>query len=213
MGQHQIEDGPLRIHHTSRQSHDRHSSGVVSLCHSIVGKQEHCAGKDRGPVRDDPCAGIFDRERRLVIGVYTHSAGAAHYICSFRDHFQDRSGHFLIIVVPDLMIDDLCVKLREFLFDHRCESIPDPAVIDFISGRNNAHFLVSEWKKGKDRLSICRLHAGLLSRAHLLFFNDKGDDPGSCKLIALCYGKSAMPCGDHHLAEAIDRLQPVPVHL
>ena len=105
------------------------------------------------------------------------------------------------------MINDLCIVLFEFGFDHRCEGILNPSVKNFVAGGHDADFFAGKGQKLQNRLSAGRSHTGFFGSRHFFFFDHQRDNAGSGQLIPFFYSKSAVAGCDHHLPEAVDRLE------
>ena len=101
--------------------------------------------------------------------------------------------------VPGHVVNDLRVKLTDFLFDDRRKGILDPPMEHFIARGDNAYFFMYEGLQFQDRPSLGCPEGRLLCSCHLLFLNHQRDNPGACQLVPLLYREVAVAGGNHHL--------------
>ena len=105
------------------------------------------------------------------------------------------------------MADDLRRIFLQLGLQDGGKFVGDPAVIDLAAGGDDAHLFLMKGQHLEDR----RLpHCGP-GPVHLLLLNDQRNHPGAGQLVSLLDGKSAVAAGDHHLPQAVYRIQLGPV--
>ena len=135
--QDKIENRPFRIHDASRQADDRCSVFGIR-------QKEHGSRQHRRAVGNDAYSGIFDRQRRLVVRIHTHSSGAEDKIGTRFHRAAASVCDLRCIIIVNLMKDHLRTEFCQLFLDNRCEGVLDPMVIHFISRCQNRKFFLVE---------------------------------------------------------------------
>ena len=190
-GQQQIKDGPLGVHHAARQAADGHAVQIAD--------EEHGSGQDGGPIADDVRPGVFDGQRRAVVGVHAHAAGGEDELAPLGFRFPNGGGNARRVVVAHPVEGHFAAVLGQFLLQNGREFVLDAALEHLAARGDDRKRFGVEGQDVQDRLRARRLLHGV----HLLLLDDEGDDAGTGDFCALFHGQVAVDGGDHHLGRAV----------
>ena len=130
-GQHQIKNRPLGVHYAAGQAAHRAAVGQVA-------QHEHGPRQYRRTVAHNGRAALANGQRRAVVGVHAHAAGAQNQLHPGVRHFPDGRRDGPAVIPRGGVGRHGAAVLCQFGFQYRGESVLDQPFLHFAAGGHHA---------------------------------------------------------------------------